>query len=79
MIDVLSVIGLMVAMFVIVPLLAYGLSALVDRITRRGGDDNGDEGGGGLSVPRQPGPSGGPPASVARSAEVGPRDEPTSA
>ncbi len=76
MIDVLSVIGLMIAMFVVVPLLAYGLSALLDRITRRDGDDDGDEGGGGKSVPRQPGPSGPPPASVARSADVGPRDEP---
>ena len=69
MLDVVSAVGLVVAMFVVVPVVAYGLSALVDRIARRDGDDEGEEGRGGSPVPQKPAPSG-PPASAARSAEL---------
>lgn len=63
----LGTVGLLATMAIVVPLLAYGLSALVDRITR--GDD-GEDGQGGLLAPRRPGPSG-PPAPITRSAEPG--------
>lgn len=71
LLTLLGTLGLLIAMAVVVPLLAYGLSALVDRITR-GGDD-GDDGRGGTRVPRKPRPSG-PAAPMTRSAKPGQRD-----
>lgn len=56
--------GLLAAMAIVVPLLAYGLSALLDR-SRRDGDD----GRGGVLAPRPPGTSG-PPAAMTRSTET---------
>jgi hypothetical protein len=67
---VLGTVGLLVAMGVGVPLLAYGLSALLDG-SRRGGEGGG-EGRGGVPV-RPPGPPG-PPTSMTRSAESKDRD-----
>ena len=68
MLTLLGAAGLLAAMAVVVPLLAYGLSALVDRITR--GRDDGHEGRGGTLVPRKPKPSG-PSTPMTRSAEPG--------
>lgn len=64
--------GLLLAMAIDVPLLAYGLSALLDRSTR-GGDD-GDDGRGGLLAPRRPGPTG-PPTPMTRSTEPGKEEQ----
>lgn len=61
-------VGFLAATAIVVPLLAYGLSALLDPSNRRRND--GDEGRGGVLAPRQPGPSG-PPDPMTKSAEPG--------
>ena len=69
----LGAVGFIVALALVVPLLAYGLSALFDPTNwkKRGGE--GDDGQGGLLVPRRPSPSG-PPAPMTRSTDPGKRD-----
>jgi hypothetical protein len=66
--------GFLLAMAVVVPLLAYGLSALLDRSFRRGGDGN--DGQGGVLAPRPPSPSG-PAPPMTRSTEPGKEEDGT--
>lgn len=68
MLTVLAAAGFIAALVVFVPLLAYGLSALVDWRNWRG--PRGGDGQGGARVPRRPGPSVPPPAMAARSPET---------
>ncbi|WP_332641868.1 hypothetical protein [Aeromicrobium sp.] len=62
--------GLLAAMAVVVPLLAYGLSALFDWNNWGNRDDDGR---GGVPAPQRPGPST-PPSPMTRSAEPGESD-----
>lgn len=59
--------GFLIALAVVVPVLAYGLSALLDRDNW---GNRGDDGRGGLPAPQQPGPST-PASPTTRSTEPG--------